>query len=290
VISAEVMLPKLPTDPGKEDWQGAALWKAGNNTQNILIPLEVDKSKFITGFVVLDDNGFPEEGQRTLYDYAGSSFRESCASLTIHRQLDDPTLEDGYTITLLKLAYSIDHSNVFSRNHAIKTAFWARNIARKLGFAEEQLDQIERASKLHDIGKVVVPKTVLTKPSQLSDQEWMIMRRHPTFGAMIMKPSTRLHALIPIVEAHHEKFDGSGYPLGLAGEQIPIQARIISAADTYATMTEGRVFRPASTISEALQEVIRCSGNQFDPNIISVVIDLVTSGGVDDSKCCWESF
>jgi hypothetical protein len=143
VISAEVMLPKLPTDPGKEDWQGAALWKAGNNTQNILIPLEVDKSKFITGFVVLDDNGFPEEGQRTLYDYAGSSFRESCASLTIHRQLDDPTLEDGYTITLLKLAYSIDHSNVFSRNHAIKTAFWARNIARKLGFAEEQLDQIE---------------------------------------------------------------------------------------------------------------------------------------------------
>ncbi len=274
----------------KEDWYGSALWKTGNNAQNILIPLEVDHSSFITGYVVLDEGGFPEDGQSILFDYAGSSFRESRASLTIHHELGDPSLEDGYTITLLKLAYSIDHCDAFSQNHAVKTAFWARNIALRLGYTKEKLDQVELASKLHDIGKVLVTKSVLTKPQQLSPQEWSLMRRHPTFGAMIMKPSSRLHPLIPYVEAHHEHFDGSGYPFGLVGEQIPIQARIISVADAYATMTEGRVYRSASTNLQALRELIRCSGRQFDPEIIAIMIDFITSGEVDDSQCVWEPF
>lgn len=272
---------------GRSNWQGSALGK--RYTQNILIPLEVDNSNSVTGFVILDNQGFPEGGQSTVLDYAGYSFRESCASLAVHRKLGDPTLEDGYITTLLKLAYSIDNCNSFSSNHATKTAFWARNIAWKLGFTEEHQKQIELASKLHDVGKIVVPKTVLTKPAQLSEQEWMIMRRHPTFGAMIMKPSTRLHALIPIVNSHHEKFDGSGYPAGLAGDQIPIEARILSVADTYATMTEGRVYRQASSKSEAIQELRRYSKKQFDPEIVSVMVDLVTSGGVDDSQSGWEA-
>jgi HD-GYP domain-containing protein (c-di-GMP phosphodiesterase class II) len=282
------MLRLTRSEPDKEDWYGSALWKAGNNTQNILIPLEVDHSNFITGYVVLDESGFPEDGQSILFDYAGSSFRESRASLTIHRELGDPSLEDGYTITLLKLAYSIDHCNALSQNHAIKTAFWARNIALGLGYTKEKLGQIELASKLHDIGKVLVPKSVLTRPRQLSAQEWRLMRRHPTFGAMIMKPSSRLHPLIPYVEAHHEYFDGSGYPFGLVGEQIPIQARILSVADAYATMTEGRVYQSASTNLQALRELIRCCGRQFDPEIIAVMIDIITSGEVDDSHCVWE--
>jgi HD-GYP domain-containing protein (c-di-GMP phosphodiesterase class II) len=282
------MLRLTRSEPDHYDWQGSAFWKAGTHAQNILIPLEVDNSKFITGFVVLDDSEFPEEGQSTLFDYAGSSFRESCASLTIHRELGDPILENGYTITLLKLAHSIDTCNYLSQNHAVKTALWARNIAMKLGFSEDQVDQIELASKIHDVGKVVVPKSVLTKPAQLSDEEWIIMRRHPTYGAMIMKPSSRLHALIPFVKAHHEHFDGSGYPLGLAGEDIPIQARIITVADAYATITEPRVYRSAGTSPEALQEIKRCGGNQFDPEIISVLADIVISGEVDDSQCMWE--
>ena len=284
-----MMIALSRSDPGKEDWEGSALWKADHNAQNLLIPLETDNSRFITGYVVLEENGFPEDGQRILFDYAGSNFRESRASLTIHRELGEPSLEKGYVVTLLKLAYSIDHCNYLSHNHAIKTAFWAAKIAATLGFNRELLEQIELASKIHDVGKVVVPKSVLTQPSKLSDQEWMIIRRHPTFGAMIIKPSSRLHPLIPAVEAHHEHFDGSGYPVGLVGEQIPIQARIIAIADAYATMTEGRVYRPASTPSEAMLELHRCSGNQFDPEIISILISLVTSGEVDDAHCRWGS-
>mgnify|MGYP001026492801 FL=1 len=276
------------SEPDKGDWYGSALWKAGNNAQNILIPLEVDNSNFITGYVVLDECDFPEDGQSILFDYAGSSFRESRASLTIHHELGDPLLEKGYLITLLKLAYSIDHCNFLSQNHAIKTAFWSRHIAVKMGFWGEALDQIELASKIHDIGKVVVPKSVLTQPSKLSAEEWTIMRRHPTFGAMIMKPSTVLHPLIPAVEAHHEHFDGTGYPYGLAGEQIPLQARIIAVADAYATMTEGRVYRQASKPEDALRELLRCSGLQFDPAIISVLYHLVSAAEVDDSHCVWE--
>lgn len=283
------MLPITNSEPNIEDQQGSAFWKGGNHPQNLLIPLDVDPRNLTTGFVVLDDSGFPEEGQSTLFDYAGSNFRESRASLTIHRELGDPTLEDVYTTTLLKLSYSIDHSNELTKNHSIRTAFWARSIASRLGLEKEQLSQIELACKLHDVGKVVVPKSVLTKPSPLSDEEWKIMRRHPTFAAVIMKPSSRLHTLIPIIEAHHENFDGSGYPYGLVGDQIPLQAQIIAVADAYATMTEGRVYQPASTRKEALHEIARCSGKQFDPRVVIAMIDIAVSGGVDDSQCAWEA-
>lgn len=265
------------------------MWKAFNLTQNIMIPLEAKNSQFITGFVVLEDHGFPDGGQNTLLDYAGSNFREGGASLTIHHELADPNLEDGYTITLLKLAQSIDHCNVYTRNHAVRTAFWARLIAKELGFSQDELDQIELASKLHDVGKVVVPKTVLTKPTQLSDQEWMIMKRHPTFGAMIMNPSPRLHPLIPIIKSHHEKYDGTGYPQGLAGDDIPIQARILSVADSYVTITAGRVYRLASSKKQAIRELIRCSDQQFDPDITAVMISLLSTGKIDDSNCSWQS-
>lgn len=265
------------------------MWKAYNLTQNLIIPLETKNSQYITGFVVLEDNGFPDGGQNTLLDYAGSNFREGGASLTIHRELIDPSLEDGYTVTLLKLAQSIDHCNVYTFNHAVKTAFWARRIASELGFSQADLDQIELASKLHDVGKVVVPKTVLTKPSKLSDQEWMIMKRHPTFGAMIMNPSPRLHPLIPIIQSHHEKYDGSGYPQGLFGEEIPIQARIISVADSYTTITAGRAYRLAGSKKQAIRELVRCSEQQFDPEITTVMVRLLMKNEIDDSDCSWLS-
>ena len=175
------------------------MWKPGIDTRNIFIPLEDFTSQTISGFVLLDDRGFPEDGQNTLYDYAGSIFRETCATLTIHRELDHPILEGGYTITLLKLAQSIDQCNFFSRNHAVRTAFWARQIAAQLGCSDKQLDQIELAGKLHDVGKVVVPKSVLGKPARLTEQEWEIVRRHPTFGALIMQPSSCLNTLTPFV-------------------------------------------------------------------------------------------
>lgn len=263
--------------------------KAGDPAQQILIPLQVADCPTITGYVILDDRGFPENGQSTLFDYTGDSFREGSSSLVIHRELGNRTLQDGYTLALLKLAHSIDHSNIYTSNHAVKTAYWARNIAARLGFSAEEQDLIETAGKLHDVGKVVVPKSVLTKPSHLSEPEWVIMKRHPTFGAMIMKPSPHLHALIPAVVSHHEKFDGSGYPHGLVGEQIPIQARIIAVADAYSTITEGRVFRPAGSQRKALQELIHYSGKQFDPRIVAVMLELATSGMVDDSRCTWEA-
>ena len=268
-------------------WQGSAFWKAVHQTQEILIPIETTNTHLITGFVVLEDSEFPREGQNTLFDYAGESFRESCASLTIHRELGDPLLEQSYLITLLKLAHAIDQSNAPSLHHAVKTAFWAKNIAVHMQFSKPDLDQIELASMLHDVGKVVVPKTILTKPSQLSEQDWMIMRRHPTYGAMLMKPSFKLHDLIPFVEAHHEFFNGFGYPKGLVGEDIPIQARIISIADAFATMTEPRVYRSASTRSQAISELQRCSGTQFDPEIVKIMVETTILRDLDDSNCNW---
>ncbi len=284
------MPPSETPEPGGVNWPGSAYWRAGNLAQRIFIPVEVDESSCITSFVVLNDQDFPAEGQNTLYDYAGSSFKETCASLTIHHELADPSLEDGYTITLLKLACSIDQSTLFSRNHAVRTAYWSRQIAARLGFGAEALDQIELAGTLHDVGKVVVPKTVLVKPACLSDQEWVIMRRHPSFGAMILNPSLRLHTLIPMIEAHHEKFDGSGYPYGLSGDQIPVGARIIAIADTFTTMTEGRVYRQPRHKSVAVEELRRFQGKQFDPRLVHAMVSLVEADNIDDTQCQWEAF
>ncbi len=263
------------------------MWTAGSHDPQILIPLETEESACITGFVVLADKGFPEGGQSTLFDYAGASFRESCASLTIHHELGNPTLEDGYTITLLKLAQTIDNCNIYSSNHGARTGFWARQIGRWLDLSASELDQVELAGKIHDVGKVVVPKAVLTKPARLSGQEWLIMRRHPTFGAMILQPSLRLHALIPSVKAHHEWFDGTGYPAGLIGDQIPFQARILSVADAYTTITEGRVYRQPADPQSAIQELKRFSGRQFDPQIVDVMVALIESGLFDDVGSGW---
>ena len=279
------MLHSMSPYPCDDDWQGSAFWKAGVDTHSIFIPLEDKISQTITAFVLLDDHDFPEDGQNTLYDYAGGCFRETSASLTIHRELDQPALEGGYTLTLLKLAQSIDQCNIHSRNHAIRTAFWATQIASHLGL--EQLDQIELAGKLHDVGKVVVPKSVLGKPGRLTEAEWQIVRRHPTFGALILQPSAALQPLAALILAHHERFDGSGYPSHLVGEQIPLAARIIAVADAFTTMTEGRVYRPASTRLQAVAELERCSGKQFDPTAARVLVDLVQANQVDDSACCW---
>ncbi len=278
----------LPPNSVGENSQDYNSWQEYHRQQDFLIPLEVDKDNRVTGFVVLDDKDFPEGGQNTLFDYVRSHFSESCVSLTIHHELGDQALEDGYLLTLFKLARSIDQSDAHTRCHALRTSAWSERLARKMGLEEDKVEEISLAGKLHDVGKVVVPKNILTKPSRLTFEEWSIMRRHPNFAALIMEPSARLRSLIPSVRAHHEHFDGSGYPHGLSGDQIPMAARIIAVADAYATMTEGRIYKNARSIPDALGELERCSGKQFDPTVVAALAALVTDGDVSDDYCDWD--
>jgi len=151
------------------------------------------------------------------------------------------------------------------RGHATRVARLALAIADHLGLNDDQLNALEHGALLHDIGKLDIPSAILAKPAPLTDDEWRVMRTHPRVGYELLSAQSRFAAAAPIVWAHHECYDGSGYPRGLAGEQIPYGARILAVADAYDSMTQPHTQRPAMPPSLALEEVGRCSGRQFDP-------------------------
>ncbi len=134
---------------------------------------------------------------------------------------------------------------------------------------------------LHDIGKLDISDEILRKPGPLSPSEWDVIKRHPMVGADILSPISSLARVSAIIRSHHEKFDGSGYPYGLKGEQIPMEARILAVADAYSVMINGRVYRNALTQSEAITELKRCSGAHFDPRVVKELLILIQQGKVD---------
>jgi putative nucleotidyltransferase with HDIG domain len=151
------------------------------------------------------------------------------------------------------------------RGHAVRVARLALAIGDELGLDEDRLLAIERGALLHDIGKMAIPASILSKPAPLDDHEWQIVRTHPRVGYDLLRHQERFAAAAEIVLAHHEAFDGTGYPRGLTGEAIPLGARVLTVADAYDSMTQPHVQRPPLQPALAVEEVARCSGRQFDP-------------------------
>jgi HD-GYP domain-containing protein (c-di-GMP phosphodiesterase class II) len=143
--------------------------------------------------------------------------------------------------------------------------------AREMGLPEADVDLIAQAALMHDIGKLGC-HTNLNNPGKLTDEEYQDIKAHPSFGKEIIDPITFLHPLIPGVHMHHERWDGTGYPLGLSGEEIPIMARVLAVADTYDAMTSNRAYRKALAHEVAVAEINRCSGTQFDPDAVQALL------------------
>ena len=131
------------------------------------------------------------------------------------------------------------------------------------------------AALLHDIGKLGIPDAILRKPGALEAPEWEVMRCHPAMGADIITPVKKLERVVPLIRYHHEKYDGSGYPDGLAGTNIPLGARILKVVDAYGAMTDTRSYRPARTPAAAVAELARCAGTDFDPQVVEVFLGIV---------------
>jgi putative nucleotidyltransferase with HDIG domain len=170
--------------------------------------------------------------------------------------------------TVQALSQAIDAKDGFTRGHADRVSRIAGAIARELGIAEREIEQIELAGLLHDIGKIGIEDRILMKPARLEADEQELMRRHPIYGASILEPSAALRPLVPIVLSHHENFDGSGYPQGLKGEEIPLGSRILIVADTYEAMTSDRIYRKAPGHDRAMEQLNHYKGTQFDPVIV----------------------
>ncbi len=154
-------------------------------------------------------------------------------------------------------------------DHSKRTVRISLLLGRQCGLDHREMRSLEFGALLHDLGKIGVPDNVLRKPGKLTDFEWALMRRHPYLGQEILSGLSFLDDANVIVAQHHEKWDGSGYPLGLRGEEILLGARILLVADAFDAMTSDRVYRPAKSYEEAVAELDSCAGTHFDPRVVA---------------------
>jgi len=180
---------------------------------------------------------------------------------------ENPTVDQVYA-----LAATVDARDPYAYGHRERVAATAEIIGEAIGLSEEEMSSLRAAALLHDIGKVAIPDAIVTKPDELSESEWEVIRRHPVEGAALLEKVGELAGLAQAVRHHHESYDGSGYPDGLKGDDIPLASRIILIADAYDTMTTYRPYRNVVSIKEACNELRRGSGSQFDPEIVEAFV------------------
>ena len=183
-------------------------------------------------------------------------------------------LERSYDITLEALGDALDLKDAETEGHSKRVTAFTIAIARALGLSADEIRVIARGAFLHDIGKMAIPDNILRKPDKLTPEEVAIMREHCYRGYQILKKIPFLAEAAEIVYSHQERFDGTGYPRGLKGEQIPLGARMFSVADTLDAITSNRPYRPAQTVDAAREEIERWSGRQFDPEIVTTFMSM----------------
>jgi len=188
-------------------------------------------------------------------------------------------LEEAYFSTLGALAAALEAKDAYTSDHAMHIAELAGAVCERLDFPPGESRLVRLAALLHDIGKIGVPEVILRKPGPLTARETAKMRQHAEIGARILKPVPHFAELVPIVRASHERWDGTGYPEGLAAEDIPLGARVICVCDAFHAMTEDRVYRRALPVADAMAEIERCSGSQFDPECAEALLDVVRAQG-----------
>lgn len=179
------------------------------------------------------------------------------------------SLEHSYDATLQGWARALDLRDRSTEQHTSRVADLAIDLAREMGIGEPDLTYMRRGALLHDIGKMGIPDSILLKPGPLDAGEWTIMRQHPKYAYDLLRPIEHMKLALDIPYCHHEKWDGSGYPRGLAGEQIPLHARIFAIADVWDALTSSRPYREAWPPEKALAYVREQSGSHFDPAVIA---------------------
>ena len=187
--------------------------------------------------------------------------------------------EQAHVATVLSLAEALDQRDSGTARHSQTVGRYCEMMAKELGFDEDRVERVRLAGVLHDIGKIGVPDSILRKPGRLTTAEMDQMRRHPELGARVLS-SSELDDVREWILAHHERPDGTGYPLGLTAEQIPIEASILSVGDAYEAMTSDRVYRAALTHEQAREELIRCSGTQFESTVVNALLRALSREGV----------
>lgn len=192
------------------------------------------------------------------------------------------SIQSAYLSAIYALAAAIDAKDHYTFGHSENVSNLAVQLAKSVNFSEEKLNIIRSAGLLHDIGKIGIPESILTKTDILTKEEFNIMKKHVDLSIPIIKHVPNLINLIPAIMSHHERYDGNGYPRGIKGENIPIEGRCLSIVDAFDAMITDRPYRKALTVEEAIGELRRCSGTQFDPILTDKFINLIEEGKIEE--------
>ncbi|MCL2646583.1 MAG: HD-GYP domain-containing protein [Phycisphaerales bacterium] len=183
----------------------------------------------------------------------------------------DPAQKLLLTSVLQALMLSLDAKDSYTRGHSDRVSHLARLIAIELELSPSEIDLISTAGLVHDLGKIGVPEHILRKPSRLTDEEFALIKMHPEIGRKIVQEIPLMFRAVPSVLHHHERWDGTGYPRKLKGEQIPLFARILCVADSFDAMSSSRTYKESMVLDRVLAEIDRCKGTQFDPEVVDAL-------------------
>ncbi len=240
--------------------------KEDSGGYTVYMPINISEgdSEISIGYIRLqkEDGIDPEEWNflNAMSYVIGMKFQNSILQLVIY---------EGLVQTLQVLVKTVEAKDVYTRFHSQRVAEYSLGIAEVLGLSEREKDILKIAGILHDIGKIAVPENILLKKGKLTEEEFEIIKLHAPFGNEILKPLRFFHHEREIILYHHERWDGSGYPEGLVGEEIPFLARILAVADSFDAMTSDRVYRKAMTFEDALKEIRELSGIKYDPVVVN---------------------
>jgi putative two-component system response regulator len=210
------------------------------------------------------------------------------ARLARSRQLEMAQLQQAYEASLTALANAIDLRDRYTRGHVERVTAYAMTIAACMEWPPWRVEQLRFGSILHDIGKIHIRETTLFKETPLTNEEWDEIRKHPVNGAEMIKDIPYLSHAVSIVRHHHERWDGNGYPDRLAGDEIPIEARIVAVADAFDAMTTERPYSPSRDLEDAFDEILNCSGKFYDPKVVKAFKLAWNLGEIHKINATWK--
>lgn len=253
-----------------EVYSGAQYWPALPGARSgMAVPVCVNGALWGVVAVSADQSGAYRAAEQRLLERTARSVGAALARL-----LDLEELRVAYDQTLAGWARALDHRHKEPEGHAARVADLTVRLARTVGIPEEELPHVFRGALLHDIGQMHIPDSILLKAGALDEDEWRIVRLHPEVALDLLEPVALLRPALDIPRAHHEKWDGSGYPQGLKGEEIPLAARVFAVVDVWEALLNDRPYRLAWTEQRALEFILEQSGAHFDPHVVQAFVSI----------------
>jgi len=255
---------------GRAKASRTALW----TDDGIILPI-ISINGLLEGVIYIDEE--KEDDKKYLLEVFASQVAALIQNAYLHEKLAlaHSNLKSGYVETIEALRLAVDARDVYTRGHSDRVSMYAQLIGRKIGMRDEDVEDLRTGALFHDIGKIGISDEVLLKNTSLTDEEFAEIKKHPAKGVLILSAMSAFEKIKHIVGSHHERIDGHGYPVGLAGDEIPLGARIICVADAYDAMTSDRQYRQKLLQSVAVDQLKKGRGTQFDGNIVDCFISVI---------------